>query len=194
MGFWRAGPMHCFGAGFPSSTTGTAGSTNCGLKTAASALKAPGMTGVDSTGASVTTSCFGTRTTRTRPALFSRNVNSPPWDALTLERAPTPNRARRAFDRSTAVNAFSEADAKMLTTSRTTAASSSRVARSTGAARRCCRSHRGSTCGTSSSDDETAAGPTTATWFRGLSCSKRHLSGYLDYRPHKPPKWTLIML
>ena len=104
MGFWRAGPMHCFGAGLFSSTTGTAGSTNCGEKTAASALKAPGMTGVDSTGASVTTSCFGTRTTRTLPALFSRNVNSPPWDALTRDSAPTPNLARRAFDRSTAVN------------------------------------------------------------------------------------------
>ena len=75
MGFWRAGPMHCFGAGLQSSTTGTAGSTNCGEKTAASALKAPGMTGVDSTGASVTTSCFGTLTTRTLPALFSRKVS-----------------------------------------------------------------------------------------------------------------------
>jgi len=95
MGFWRAGPMHCLGAGLPSSTTGTAGSTNCGLKTAASARKAPGMTGVDSTGASVTTSCLGTRTTRTRPALFSRKVNKPPCDALTRLRAPTPNRARR---------------------------------------------------------------------------------------------------
>ena len=167
MGFWRAGPMHCFGAGLFSSRTGTGASTNCGEKTAASALKAPGMTGVDSTGASVTTSCFGTLTTRTLPALFSRKVSKPPWDALTLDRAPTPNRARRAFDRSTAVKAFSDAEAKMLTTSLTTAASSSREALSTGTLRRCCRSHRGSTCGTSSSEDDTAAGPTTATWFRG---------------------------
>ena len=46
----------------------------------------------------------------------------------------------------------------------------------------------------SSSEDDTAAGPTTATWFRGLSCNRRKRSGYRDSNPHKPPKWTFIRL
>ena len=65
MGFWRAGPM-LFRGRFSVVHHRHRRFHELRREDRGFRSQSPGMTGVDSTGAGVTTSCFGTLTTRTR--------------------------------------------------------------------------------------------------------------------------------
>merc|ERR1711871_1414379 len=118
----------------------------------------------------------------------SRNVNNPPCVAFTLASVSMPTRWIRAFPKSTAVKALSEAVVRMSTTFLMTFSSSAGDEGSVTSTLTGCVGFSGRL----SSGWGFAASPQTDTWFMGRSWCMRKCVGNLSSKPRKPSKFVLI--